>query len=142
MQQNRVSLLMIKIEEGYDVDVVNAYHVKKVPGRKTDVADSQWLAHLCVSGLLNPSFIPPQTIRSLRLLTRYRTKTIRQISSEKNRMLKVLEFSGIRLSYAMSRADCVSGMAMIRAIASRCRETKIRHESYKCSLFHLNLKKS
>ena len=106
------------LEFDYDVDVVNAYHVKKVPGRKTDVSDSQWLAHLCLSGLLSPSFIPPENIRSLRLLTRYRTKTVHQISSEKNRMLKVLEFSGIRLSYAMKRADCVSGMAMIRAIAN------------------------
>ena len=106
------------IEKDHHVDVVNAFHVKKVPGRKTDVSDSQWLAELCVYGLLNPSFVPPQKIRSLRLLTRYRIKTVRQIASEKNRMIKVLEFSGIRLTYAMSKVDCVSGMAMIRAIAN------------------------
>ena len=105
-------------ESGYKVDVVNAFHVKKVPGKKTDVSDSQWLAELCVYGLLSPSFIPPRQIRSLRLLTRYRTKTVRQISSEKNRMYKILEYSGIRLTYAMSQADCVSGMAIIRAIAN------------------------
>ena len=103
--------------KGYTVDVVNAYHVKKVPGRKTDVSDSQWLGELCVYGLLNPSFVPSEKIRSLRLLTRYRTKTVQQISSEKNRMFKILEFSGIRLTYAMKKGDCVTGMAMIRAIA-------------------------
>ena len=103
---------------GHRVDVVNAYHVKNVPGRKTDVSDSQWLAELCACGLLSPSFIPPRQIRSLRLLTRYRTKTSRQISSERNRMYKILEYSGIRLTYAMSKADCVTGMAIIRAIAN------------------------
>ena len=104
-------------EKGYSVDVVNAHHVKKVPGRKTDVSDAQWLAELGMHGLLSGSFVPSREIRSLRLLARYRTKTVRQIASEKNRMLKVLEFSGIRLTYAMSKADCVSGMAMIKAIA-------------------------
>ena len=105
-------------EKGYGVDVVNAYHVKNVPGRKTDVLDAQWLAELGMYGLVSGSFIPSRKIRSLRLLARYRAKTVYQIASEKKRMLKVLEFSGIRLTYAMSKADCVSGMAMIKAIAN------------------------
>ncbi len=105
-------------EKGYEVDVINAFHVKNITGKKTDVLDSQWIAELGACGLLRASFIPPREIRSIRLLARYRTKTIRQISSEQNRMYKVLEYSGIRLTYAMSKADCVSGMAMIRAIAN------------------------
>ena len=69
-------------------------------------------------------------IRSLRLLARYRTKTARQIASEKNRMLKILDFSGIRLTYAMSKADCVSGMAMIEAIANG--ETSVKKLDVSC----------
>ena len=67
--------------------------------KKTDVLDSQWIAELGACGLLRASFIPPREIRSIRLLARYRTKTIRQISSEQNRMYKVLEYSGIRLTF-------------------------------------------
>ena len=103
--------------KGYQVDVVNAFHIKNVPGKKTDVSDSQWPAELCLYGLFKGSFVPSREIRSLRLLTRYRTKTTRQITSEKNRLSKVLEFAGIRLTYAMRKVDCVSGMAIVRAIA-------------------------
>lgn len=104
-------------EKGYEIDVTNAYHVKQVPGRKTDVSDSQWLAELCRYGLLKKSFVPSKEIRSLRHLTRYRIKTVNQITAEKNRMGKILESAGIRLTYAMSKIDCVSGMDMVKAIA-------------------------
>ncbi|WP_052567569.1 IS110 family transposase [Candidatus Magnetobacterium casense] len=78
-------------EEELKVMVVNAQHVKKVPGRKTDVSDSQWLAELSRCGLLRASFIPPRDMRQLRLLTRYRRKLSEIIAGEKNRLQKVLE---------------------------------------------------
>lgn len=104
-------------EAGFKVELVNAYHVKKVPGRKTDVSDSEWLAELCLHGLLRASFVPSSNIRSLRLLTRYRIKVSRQLASEKNRLGKVLDSCGMRLSAVMSRIDCVSGIKMVKALA-------------------------
>ena len=102
---------------GLKVELVNAFHVKKVPGRKTDVSDSEWLAELCLHGLLKASFVPSANIRSLRLLTRYRVKLSRVLAAEKNRMGKVLDSCGMRLSAVMSRIDCVSGMKMVKALA-------------------------
>ena len=82
--------------------VVNARHVKKVPGRKTDVSDSQWLAILARCGLLSGSFIPPESIRNLRLIARQRQKLVSNLASEKNRLHKVLADGGIRLSAVVS----------------------------------------
>ncbi len=76
--------------EEVKVCVVNARHVKNVPGRKTDVGDSEWLAELARCGLLRASFIPPHDLRELRLLTRYRGKLVGTLSAEKNRLHKVL----------------------------------------------------
>lgn len=77
--------------------LVNAYHIKKVPGRKSDVQDSEWLAELARCGLLKASFVPPKDFRQLRLLTRYRRKLSGVYSSEKNRLHKMLENCGIKL---------------------------------------------
>jgi transposase len=72
-----------------EVCLVNARHVKNVPGRKTDVGDAQWLATLARAGLLRGSFIPPAMMRELRLISRQRQKLVSQLASEKNRLHKV-----------------------------------------------------
>jgi transposase len=96
--------------------VVNARHVKNVPGRKTDVMDSEWLADLARFGLLRPSFVPPRDIRELRMLTRYRSKLSGIMSGEKNRLHKVLDDCGIRLGAVVSDIDGVSAREMVRAL--------------------------
>ena len=96
--------------------VVNARHVKQVPGRKTDVQDSQWLATLGRFGLLRPSFIPPQDLRELRMLTRQRQKLKGMLSAETNRLHKVLDDSGIRLGGVVSDINGVSAQEMISGL--------------------------
>src|SRR4030042_1689712 len=86
------------LEDEFEVILVNARHVKNVPGRKTDVQDSEWLCRLLRSGLLKGSFIPPRGIRELRDLTRYKRKLIQAIVAEKQRVEKVLEDANIKLS--------------------------------------------
>ncbi len=101
---------------GIEGRVVNARHVKQVPGRKTDVCDSEWLAELAQFGLLRPSFIPPRDLCELRLLTRYRRKLSGILAGEKNRLHKVLDDAGIRLGCVVSDIDGVSARAMVEAI--------------------------
>lgn len=96
--------------------VVNARHVKQVPGRKTDVKDSQWLATLGRFGLLRSSFIPPQDLRELRMLTRQRQKLQGMLSAETNRLHKALDDSGIRLGGVVSDINGVSAQAMIAGL--------------------------
>lgn len=103
-------------EKGILCYVVNAYHMKNVPGRKTDMSDSQWMAELGRCGLLKPSFIPPKEFRELRMLTRYRKKLRNTESSEKNRLHKILELGGIKLGSVVSDIDGVSAREMIAAI--------------------------
>jgi transposase len=86
----------------FTVLLVNARHVKNVPGKKTDQKDSQWLAKLLLAGLLKASFIPNNQIRELRSLVRYKTKLIRHISSERNRIIRTLEEANIKLSSVLS----------------------------------------
>lgn len=93
--------------------VVNAKHVKQVPGRKTDVNDSCWLATLARFGLLKASFIPEQELRNLRLLTRYRIRLNGMIASEVNRLHKILDDSGIRLGIIFSDLQGLSAQAVI-----------------------------
>lgn len=100
-------------ESGLTVHVVNARHVKQVPGRKTDVLDSHWLASLGRYGLLRPSFIPPEDIRQIRLLTRRRQKISGMIAGEKNRLHKALDDAGIRLGAVVSDIGGVSAGAII-----------------------------
>jgi transposase len=103
-------------EGGIEGRVVNARHVKQVPGRKTDVQDSEWLSELARFGLLRSNFIPPKDLRELRLLTRYRRKLSAMISGEKNRLHKILDDAGIRLGCVVSDIDGVSARAMVEAL--------------------------
>ena len=107
---------------GLAVDVVNAAHVKAVPGRKTDVKDAQWLARLLEVGLLRGSFLPPDEIREIRDLTRYQTKLTEERSREKQRLLKVLEAAGIKLDVVASDTFGVSGRAMLDALVAGQRD--------------------
>lgn len=93
--------------------VVNAAHVKKVPGRKTDVSDAQWLAELHAHGLLRLSFIPPKEIRDLRALTRYRIKLVATRTATRNRTIKLLETAGIKLSSVVSDSFGKTGRAIL-----------------------------
>ena len=102
--------------QGVKTYVVNARHVKRVPGRKTDVQDSEWLAELARCGLLSPSFIPAKDFRELRLLSRYRRKLVGILSAEKNRLHKILDDAGIRLGCIVSNVDGVSARKMIEAL--------------------------
>jgi len=101
---------------GIHAKVVNARHVKNVPGRKTDVGDAHWLATLARAGLLRNSFVPPAKWRELRLIARQRQKLTGQLSSEKNRLHKVLTDSGIRLGVVVSDLHGQSARAMVKAI--------------------------
>jgi transposase len=101
---------------GLTIEVVNAAHVKNVPGRKTDVKDSQWLAELMEVGLLRGSFLPPEQVRMLRDYTRYQTKLTEERSREKQRLLKVLEAAGIKLDCVASDTFGVSGRLMLAAL--------------------------
>jgi transposase len=96
--------------------LLNAQHLRNVPGRKTDVADAAWIAQLVAHGLVRPSFIPPKEIRELRELTRYRKTVIQERSREVQRLHKTLEGSGITLSSVASDVLGVSGRAMLRAL--------------------------
>lgn len=96
--------------------VVNARHVKNVPGRKTDVADAQWLATLARAGLLRASFVPPADIRHLRLIARQRQKLSGMLASEKNRLHKLLADAGIRLNVLVSDIHGQAGRAMVKAL--------------------------
>ena len=104
------------LEEGFTVLLVNAAHIKNVPGRKTDVADCAWIAQLLEHGLLRGSFVPDKPIRELRDLTRYRKTLIQERAREANRLHKVLQDSGIKLSSVATDILGVSGRAMIEAL--------------------------
>jgi transposase len=104
------------LEGAFQIVVANAQHVKKVPGRKTDVKDAEWLAELLCHGLLRPSFVPPKPIRELRDLTRYRRKLVEAQAAERNRLLKVLEGANIKLSSVATDIFGVSGRLMLRAL--------------------------
>src|SRR5438105_1941398 len=103
--------------EGHcEVILVNAQHMKAVPGRKTDVKDSEWLADLLRHGLLSPSFIPPKPIRDLRDLARFRATLVQQRSAAVNRVQKVLESANIKLASVACDVLGKSGQAMIEAL--------------------------
>jgi len=104
------------LEGELEIVVANAQHVKKVPGRKTDVKDAEWLADLLCHGLLRPSFVPPKAIRELRDLTRYRRKLVQSQAAERNRLLKLLESANIKLASVATDVFGVSGRLMLRAL--------------------------
>lgn len=106
------------ILEGHlEVVVVNAQHLKGVPGRKTDVLDAEWLAECFQLGLLKASFIPPAPVREVRDLTRYRTTLIRERARTASRLQKVLEDANIKLASVVTDIQGVSAWAMLQAIA-------------------------
>jgi len=104
------------LEDRFEVMVVNAQHIKRVPGRKTDVKDAEWIAQLLQHGLLAPSFIPPPPFRELRDLTRCRTQLVRQRATVANRIQKELEDANIKLASVASDILGASGQAMIEAM--------------------------
>ncbi|WPQ62132.1 IS110 family transposase [Chitinophaga sancti] len=104
------------LEPHFELILVNARHIKYVPGHKTDRNDSAWIAKLLLSGLLKGSFIPPQYTRELRELYRYKRKVIGQRSSEYNRLQNILETANIKLSSVVSDVFGISGWSMISAI--------------------------
>ncbi len=105
------------LEGTLEIVVANAQHVKKVPGRKTDVKDAEWLADLLCHGLLRSSFVPPKPIRELRDLTRYRRKLVESQTAERNRLLKLLETANIKLASVATDVFGVSGRLMLKALA-------------------------
>jgi len=104
------------LEDSFQLFLVNARHIKHVPGRKTDVLDSEWICRLLRAGLLRGSFIPPRDIRELRDLTRYERKLVQAISAEKNRIQKVLEDANIKLSSVVSDMSGVSATEIIEEL--------------------------
>ncbi len=105
------------LEDGpFEVLLVNARHVKNLPGRKTDVSDAAWLAQLGAHGLVRGSFVPPEPIRRLRDLTRTRTTVVRERGREYQRLEKLLEDAGIKLTSVATDISGVSGRAMLEAL--------------------------
>lgn len=104
------------LENTFEVFLVNAQHVSKVPGRKTDQSDAEWLAELMQYGLLKASFIPPLGQRELRELTRFRSTFVRERATLVNRLQKVLESANIKLASVASDVMGVSGRAMLEAL--------------------------
>jgi len=104
------------LEDRFTILLVNARHVKQVPGRKTDVSDAEWLAQLLQHGLLHGSFVPPTAIRDLRDLTRHRTSLLHERTRAVNRVHKVLEDANIKLGAVASDIMGVSGRAMLQAL--------------------------
>lgn len=96
--------------------IVNAAHVKYVPGHKPDKKDSEWLCKLLLAGLLKPSYIPAKEQRELRDLTRYRTKLVQSNASNKNRIIRILEDANIKLSSVLSSTSGVVGPKLIDKI--------------------------
>jgi len=112
-------------QAGFEMLLVNARDVHQLPGRKTDVADSAWLAQLLECGLLRSSFVPPPEIRELRDLTRYRKRMVQDRTREAQRVEKVLEDTGIKLSSVASSVLTKSARSMIEALISGERDPKV-----------------
>ncbi|HOB49820.1 MAG TPA: IS110 family transposase, partial [Mycobacterium sp.] len=110
------------LDDGLDVVLVNAASVRNLPGRKTDVSDAAWLADLGAHGLVKASFVPPAPIRALRDLTRARTVITRERTREVQRLEKLLEDAGIKLSSVASQITGVSGRAMLEALIAGQRD--------------------
>jgi transposase len=104
------------LEDFFDITLANAQRIKNVPGRKTDVNDAEWIAKLLRHGLIEKSFVPPVEIRNLRDLTRLRKKWIGHLTSEKNRIQKVLECSNVKISSVISDVFGVSGRKLLQKL--------------------------
>ncbi|TCC32660.1 IS110 family transposase [Kribbella speibonae] len=119
------------LEESMEVWLLNAAHMKAVPGRKTDVRDAEWIAQLLEHGLLSPSFVPPPLIRRLRMLTRYRMQLMGDRTREAVRLELMLEDASIKLSAVASSVTTVSGRVMLRAMIDGERDARVLAEMAK-----------
>ncbi len=99
--------------------IVNARHIKNVPGHKTDRNDSEWICQLLMAGLLKPSFIPPREQRELRDLTRFRRKVIQMVSANKNRIIRTLEDGNVKLSSVLSDTSGSTATKLIDMLCDR-----------------------
>lgn len=106
------------LEGGPEIWLANAQQVRNLPGRKTDVADCEWLVDLMRHGLIRKSFVPDAETRELRELTRYRTQLVRERASEVNRIQKILEGANLKLGSVASDVVGQSGTAMLEAIVA------------------------
>jgi transposase len=112
------------LEDDFELWLLNARHLKNVPGKKTDVKDAEWICQLVEHGLVRPSFVPPKEIRELRNLTRYRKAQIEERTREVQRLDKVLQDAGIKLSCVASRVLGVSGRASAQMPSLRVPPTR------------------
>ena len=115
---------ILEAEKKYQLLLVNPHHVKHVPGRKTDQKDSEWIAELLQHGLLKGSFVPPETIRRLRDLTRTRAKIGQNVATFANRIQKILEDANVKLGSVATDVLGVSGRAMLKALIKGQRDPK------------------
>ncbi len=116
------------LEDDFELMLVNARHVKQVPGRKTDMSDASWLCQLAEAGLLRPSFVPPKAIRDLRQLTRYRKTQIAERKREAQRLHKALEDTGIKLDCVATDILGKSGRAMLDALVGGTTDPQVLAE--------------
>jgi transposase len=116
------------LEDDFELWLLNARHLKNVPGRKTDVQDAAWICQLVEHGLVRPSFVPPKEIRELRNLTRYRKAQIEERTREIQRLDKVLQDAGIKLSSVATRVLGTSGRAMLDALVSGTTDPEVLAE--------------
>jgi transposase len=104
------------LESRFEVWLCNAHHVKNVPGRKTDMSDAEWLADVAAHGMIRPSFVPPPPIRELRELTRYRKTQTDARAAEIQRLEKILQDAGVKLTSVASKVLTQSGRLMVQAL--------------------------
>jgi transposase len=116
------------LEDDFKCWLLNARHLKNVPGRKTDVKDAEWICQLVEHGLVRPSFVPPKEIRELRNLTRYRKAQIEERTREVQRLENVLQDAGIKLSSVATRVLGASGRAMLDALISGTTDPEVLAE--------------
>jgi transposase len=121
-------------DRGLELKLVNAHHLKILPGRKSDILDAEWIAELLEHGLLRGSFVPPQVIRELRDLTRYRKRLVQTHTQEAQRIQKTLEDAGLKLDSVASHVMGVSGRAMLRALIAGERNPEVLAELAKGKL--------
>ncbi len=121
-------------ERDFELKLVNAQHLKILPGRKSDVLDAEWIAEMLEHGLLRASFVPPPVIRQLRDLTRYRKRLVQTHTQESQRVQKTLEDAGIKLDSVASHVMGVSGRAMLRSLIAGERDPEVLAEMAKGKL--------
>src|SRR2546429_8436397 len=116
------------LEDAMQVWLLNARHMRNIPGRKTDTADASWICELIEFGLVRPSFVPPVAIRELRNLTRYRKAQIEERTREAQRLDKILQDAGVKLSSVASDILGKSGRAMLAALVAGTTDTAVLAE--------------